>query len=67
MPLQTTVSLSLFGNPSDNNPKNSPAKKDGGGMFGGMGNIMESMKKAQEIAKQAEVLQKEMSETIITG
>lgn len=33
----------LFGNPSDAN-KSVPAKKDnGGGMFGGMGNIMDSV------------------------
>jgi len=37
------------------------------GMFGGMGNIMESMKKAQEIAKQAEVVNKELMETTILG
>lgn len=55
----------LFGNPEP--PKgNSPAKKDGG-MFGGMGNLMESMKKAQEIAKQAEVVNKELSETSVVG
>lgn len=36
-------------------------------MFGGMGNIMESMKKAQEIAKQAEVVNKELMETTILG
>lgn len=63
--LRTATHRHLFGNPSD--PKNTPAKKDAGGMFGGMGNIMESMKKAQEIAKQAEVMQKELAETMVTG
>ena len=33
----------------------------------GMGNIMESMKKAQEIAKQAEVVNKELMETKVSG
>ena len=32
-----------------------------------MGNLMESMKKAQEIAKQAEVVNKELAETRVTG
>ena len=32
-----------------------------------MGNIMDSMKKAQEIAKQAEVVNKELMDTKITG
>jgi hypothetical protein len=32
-----------------------------------MGNLMDSMKKAQEIAKQAEVVNKELMETIIIG
>ena len=54
----------LFGSPD---PKdNAPAKKDGG-MFGGMGNLMDSMKKAQEIAKQAEVVNKELMDTVIMG
>jgi DNA-binding protein YbaB len=54
----------LFGNPDP--PKDTPAKKDGG-MFGGMGNLMDSMKKAQEIAKQAEVINKELMDTTIMG
>ena len=33
----------------------------------GMGNIMDSMKKAQEIAKQAEVINKQLMETIVIG
>jgi hypothetical protein len=32
-----------------------------------MGNLMDSMKKAQEIAKQAEVVNKELMETIVIG
>ena len=32
-----------------------------------MGNIMDSMKKAQEIAKQAEVINKQLMETIVIG
>ena len=58
----------LFGTPEQ--PKDggtSPAKKDGGGMFGGMGNLMDSMKKAQEIAKQAESMNKELAGQIIVG
>jgi DNA-binding protein YbaB len=55
----------LFGNPEP--PKNTPAKKPDGGMFGGMGNLMESMKKAQEIAKQAEVVNKELMDTAVVG
>ena len=34
---------------------------------GGMGNLMDSMKKAQEIAKQAEVVNKELQDTVIMG
>eukprot|EP01041_Mallomonas_annulata_P011354 gene11354-23763_t len=59
---RSTVKM-LFGNPQDNKP----APKKDQGMFAGMGNLMESMKKAQDIAKQAEVLNKELSETIVTG
>lgn len=36
-------------------------------VISGMGNIMESMKKAQEIAKQAESANKELSEARVTG
>jgi hypothetical protein len=32
-----------------------------------MGNLMDSMKKAQEIAKQAEVVNKELMETVVIG
>ena len=32
-----------------------------------MGNIMDSMKKAQEIAKQAEVINKELMGTVVVG
>mmetsp|Transcript_26968 Transcript_26968/g.27211 ORF Transcript_26968/g.27211 Transcript_26968/m.27211 type:complete len:153 (+) Transcript_26968:68-526(+) len=53
----------LFGSPQDNKP----APKKDQGMFGGMGNMMESMKKAQEIAKQAEVINKELADQIVTG
>lgn len=60
-----TTRVNLFGNnePSRDNG-NMPAKKDGG-LFGGMGNLMESMKKAQEIAKQAEVMNKELSSQVV--
>lgn len=54
----------LFGLPEP--PKN-PLKKDGGGIFGNMGNMMETMKKAQEIAKMGESLNKELQEMLITG
>lgn len=66
---QSPSRLFLFGSPPEP-PKNSPANqkgKEGGGLFGGMGNIMESMKKAQEIAKQAEVVNKELMDTPVTG
>jgi DNA-binding protein YbaB len=63
---RTATKKYLFGNPEP--PKsNPPAKKNDGGMFGGMGNLMESMKKAQEIAKQAEVLNKELMDTAVVG
>lgn len=55
----------LFGSPEP--PKSPVPKKDAGGLFGGMGNLMDSMKKAQEIAKQAEVMNKELGETMITA
>lgn len=61
---KVSFKLHLFGNPEP--PKASPEKKDGG-LFGGMGNLMESMKKAQEIAKQAESVNKELANTIIIG
>ena len=57
-PKRAVTSRNLFGNPEPSKD-NAPAKKDGG-MFGGMGNLMDSMKKAQEIAKQAEVVNKEL-------
>ena len=64
VPKRSVTSRNLFGNPE---PKDAaPAKKDGG-MFGGMGNLMDSMKKAQEIAKQAEVVNKELQDTVIMG
>jgi len=52
--------LHLFGNPEP--PKTNTDKKEGGGLFGGMGNMLENVKKAQEIAKQAEVVQKDLGE-----
>lgn len=36
-------------------------------LFAGMGNLMDSMKKAQEIAKQAEGINKELMGTIVVG
>ena len=61
-----STAVSLFGNepPKSNTPA---PKKDGGGLFGGMGNMMEQMKKAQEIAKKAEILNKELAETSVVG
>ena len=65
--LRCSTQRYLFGNtPEPPKTNNAPAKKDGG-LFGGMGNIMDSMKKAQEIAKQAEVVNKELMDTIIVG
>ena len=72
-PLKTNVKLTsnsrqfLFGGPPDNKD-NKPAngKKDGG-LFGGMGNMMDAMKKAQDMAKQAETINKELSETVVVG
>jgi DNA-binding protein YbaB len=64
-PKRAVTSRNLFGNPEPSKD-NAPAKKDGG-MFGGMGNLMDSMKKAQEIAKQAEVVNKELQDTVIMG
>jgi DNA-binding protein YbaB len=57
--------LGLFGNPEA--PKEVKKDAKGGGMFGGMGNMMEQMKKAQEIAKNAEKLNNELKETFIIG
>jgi len=57
--------LHLFGNPEP--PKTNSDKKEGGGLFGGMGNMIENVKKAQEIAKQAEVVQRDLASTMING
>jgi len=59
--------LHLFGNPDDKPVAAAGGDKKDGGMFGGMGNLMDSMKKAQEIAKQAEVVNKELQNTVLTG
>jgi DNA-binding protein YbaB len=59
----SNTAISLFGN---SEPAKTPAKKDGG-MFGGMGNMMENIKKAQEIAKKAEQMNKDLVDTIIEG
>lgn len=56
--------LHLFGNPEP--PKTNSDKKEGGGLFGGMGNMMENVKRAQEIAKQAEVVQRDLGTIIFT-
>ena len=63
--LRSSTQRYLFGNAPEPS-KATPEKKDGG-LFGGMGNIMDSMKKAQEIAKQAEIVNKELMDTIIIG
>lgn len=59
----TTFRLHLFGNPEP--PKTNSDKKEGGGLFGGMGNMMENVKKAQEIAKQAEVVQRDLGTVLL--
>eukprot|EP01038_Epipyxis_sp_PR26KG_P006729 gene6729-9222_t len=62
----TSTRQNLFGNsPPPSN--NTPAEKKDGGMFGGMGNLMEGMKKAQEIAKLSEQLNKELAATVVQG
>jgi DNA-binding protein YbaB len=61
----SATARNLFGRPEP--PKNVPEKKNDGGMFGGMGNMMESLKKAQDMAKQAEVMNKELEATFIIG
>ena len=60
----TSFRLHLFGNPEP--PKTNSDKKEGGGLFGGMGNMMENVKRAQEIAKQAEVVQRDLGTIIFT-
>lgn len=40
-------------------------KKKGGGMFGGIGDMMGNMKKMAEVTKSAQILQKELSETVV--
>ena len=63
---RSKTSLDLFGLPEA--PKNPPPKKEGGGgIFGGLGNAMDSMKKMQEIAKAAEQMNRELVETIVTA
>jgi DNA-binding protein YbaB len=61
----SSTARNLFGRPEP--PKNVPEKKNDGGMFGGMGNMMESLKKAQDMAKQAEIMNKELESTFIIG
>jgi DNA-binding protein YbaB len=62
---RSSSARNLFGRPEP--PKNDAEKKNNGGMFGGMGNMMESLKKAQDMAKQAEVMNKELEATFIIG
>jgi DNA-binding protein YbaB len=64
---RSASALHLFGNPDDKPMAAAGGGKKDGGMFGGMGNLMDSMKKAQEIAKQAEVVNKELQKTVVTG
>ena len=66
--LRSSTARRLFGNPPEapKSPAAGGQKKDGG-LFGGMGNLMESVKKAQEMAKQAEVINKELLDTVIVG
>ena len=51
----TTTSLNLFGGKKDKD-----AAAGGGGPMGGMGNMMEQFKKAQEIAKRTQQMQEEV-------
>jgi DNA-binding protein YbaB len=64
--VRASTARSLFGSPE---PRKDEIKKDagGGGMFGGMGNIMDQMKKAQEIAKKAEQMNKELMNVVVQG
>lgn len=63
--LSSATRIHLFGRSA---PKdNGGAKNEGGGMLGGLGNIMENMKKAQEAMKQAETLKAELGRQIISG
>lgn len=56
----------LFGNPEP--PKNNaPAKKEGGGLFGMGGGMMDKMKQAQDMMKEAEKLNRELLETVVMG
>ena len=55
----------LFGSPEP--PKTPPAKKDGGGLFGMGGGMMDKMKQAQDIMKKAEEVNKELTETVVMG
>lgn len=57
----------LFGNADNNKPAAGGDGKKDGGLFGGMGDMMGAMKKAQEMAKQAETINKELSETVVVG
>lgn len=41
----------------------SPKQGGGGGMFGGLGNLMDAMKKAQEFSKSAQDLQEQLKRT----
>ena len=57
----------LFGSPEV--PKNQPVKKDGGGLFGGMGGggMMDKMKQAQEMMSKAQEVNKELMDTTVMG
>ena len=68
MQKSTSTRLNLFGAPEPK--KDSPAKSGGGGLFGGMGGgggMMDKMKQAQDMMKQAETINKELMETVVMG
>jgi hypothetical protein len=56
----------LFGSPNTPEPKK-PANNAGGGIFGNAGNMMDQLKKAQEMAKGMESLSKELADSVVTG
>lgn len=60
-----STSRNLFGRSDP--AKNPIDNKNGGGIFGGMGDMFGALKKAQELAKKAEQLNKELSSSHFIG